>query len=65
MNFSCIIATSYTEQFTDLECTQSLPMLQQTMFCTHIPGRTASERGFCNEEPAVLPLPNDEFVTQR
>jgi hypothetical protein len=56
---------SYTEQFSDLECTQSLPVLQENMVCENIVGRTASFRGFCNAEPSVLPLPSTEFVTQR
>jgi hypothetical protein len=54
-----------TEQFSDLGCSQSLPILQENMACANFVGRTASFRGFCNEEPSVLPLPSDEFYTQR
>jgi hypothetical protein len=62
--FRANVGVMYTEQFSDVGCTQSLPILQESMDCANFVGRTASFRGFCNENPSVLPLPNDEFYTQ-
>mmetsp|Transcript_125656 Transcript_125656/g.246258 ORF Transcript_125656/g.246258 Transcript_125656/m.246258 type:complete len:739 (+) Transcript_125656:70-2286(+) len=62
--YSCNSGTAYTQQFTDLECTNSLPLLQERLICENQVGRYASMRGFCNEEPGVLPLPNADFVSE-
>lgn len=53
----------YSESFTDLECTQSLPTVQNALICENEVGHYGSRMGRCNSDPSVLPLPTSANYT--
>jgi hypothetical protein len=54
----------YTTQYTDTTCTNSQISFQENVFCENLVGKYGSQRGFCNEDPSMLPLPSANFATE-